>query len=419
MAEQERKARAVSDALRETLRRVLDVTFDASCDCDEAGRIVFSSSHLQELLGHGTSELVGFDLVQLASCPLEAGRINSLLGQISAQRQKLEFGGHVPLAQLETTLACKDGHIAVKLCCVPFPVNDAPIGSAGRGNIFVGLQVSHQEDLNHHARSGASGMEDSDVGELPKLSASTGIGHAVPGLCVKRNLATGVAISDDTESLASLSVSLTSLPSLAADWSKCYGKDIATQTEQVREALPRAAQCSPPLPGTAKPPRADKRTSRKPPRTSCESAQKRRIVILNTKQTVLRQFKATDNHTISQLIGQTMARINARGSGCCSWHIGLAVLHQRIAELTKQGCLETFAPHNSWQCWECLAMNDDVLDVSDDGDDQHMCAVCDAPAGGGDESDREMPSDVSSTRNADDEQSCTEDQTAQVSTALS
>ena len=52
-------------------------------------------------------------------------------------------------------------------------------------------------------------------------------------------------------------------------------------------------------------------------------------------------------------------------------------------------------------------MHDDVFDGSDD---EQLCAVCKAPAVGGDESESKMPSAVSSTRNADDEQSCTENQ---------
>ena len=105
LVEREKNARLISESLREALRGVLDVTFDASCECDEAGTIVSSSRHLQQLIGSSTTDLVGVGLMQLASTPTEAQRLETFLRQVSAQKIEDGVARFVPSpALLETVL---------------------------------------------------------------------------------------------------------------------------------------------------------------------------------------------------------------------------------------------------------------------------------------------------------------------------
>lgn len=157
LVEREKNARLISESLREALRGVLDVTFDASCECDERGIILSSSRHLQQLIGSSTSDLVGVGLVQLASKPAEALRVETFLRQVSAQ--KVGAAAHfVPSpALLETVLRCygsqgdrKRDELKVKLCCVPLPEGCAVQHPAPGGNgqrIFVGLQTVSGSDV--------------------------------------------------------------------------------------------------------------------------------------------------------------------------------------------------------------------------------------------------------------------------------
>ena len=61
LVEREKSARLISESLREALRGVLDVTFDASCECDGRGIILSSSQHLEQLIGSNSSDLEGAD----------------------------------------------------------------------------------------------------------------------------------------------------------------------------------------------------------------------------------------------------------------------------------------------------------------------------------------------------------------------
>ena len=82
LVEREKHAQLISESLRETLRGVLDVTFDASCECDETGRILCSSNHLQEmLLGQSAGKLLDLGLTQLAANAMEGQRIDTFLKQ--------------------------------------------------------------------------------------------------------------------------------------------------------------------------------------------------------------------------------------------------------------------------------------------------------------------------------------------------
>merc|ERR1719506_1479239 len=129
LAEQETKARVLSEELMTCLRGVLNMTFDASCECDETGRILHSSQHLQQLLGCSSCDPFDFHLAQLTADDLEAQRVNNFLWQIRMQRQgsaRHDFG--LP-AVLETVLKCSasqvdrmDQELKVKLCCVALPL---------------------------------------------------------------------------------------------------------------------------------------------------------------------------------------------------------------------------------------------------------------------------------------------------------
>ena len=60
---------------------------DASCECDESGRICSASPRLQLILGRSEGNLVGVDLPALAADSKEAQRMETFLQQILRQRE--------------------------------------------------------------------------------------------------------------------------------------------------------------------------------------------------------------------------------------------------------------------------------------------------------------------------------------------
>jgi len=154
LSEKEKSARLHSEALMKTLRGVLNSTFDASCECDETGRICYSSPHFKQLLGSVSGDVVECNLVHLAVNPIEAQRIDTFLRQTVLQ--KLEFA-----SLLETVLICwgsqsdrKDNQWKVKLRCVVLPTEGTASKSPAIGvvspqtqRLFVGMQEVQPPDV--------------------------------------------------------------------------------------------------------------------------------------------------------------------------------------------------------------------------------------------------------------------------------
>jgi hypothetical protein len=181
--EQEKRARHLSDALQDTLRRVLNVTFDASCECDDTGCVVRSSQHLEELLDRSAEEFVHTDLKQLAANRAESKRVDTFFKQILMHDEN----DQQPLAMLETMFsrsgtkdASKVDVVKVKLCCVPLPVQCSSLHGTTVGNdrrLFVGLQRVHGPDGSnsdgHKNQSQSNSAAGSDHGavawDLPKV----------------------------------------------------------------------------------------------------------------------------------------------------------------------------------------------------------------------------------------------------------
>jgi len=265
LAEKEKQARVLSDALRDTLRGVLDMTFDASCDCDSAGRILLFSQHLQELLGRSTSDLVGLDLMQLAASPTEADRINNFLKQMSIQM--LEGGSRTasPLAQLETVLPChtwqqdqfEDGQLTVKMSCVSLPgdcaLNGALPSRGGSGHLFLGLQKVHGADCmsnKSETRATLAFERKDDVSDKPDVkmfwSASSVTHPDVSGPCQQSST---MSTLDSNLPLACFTTNISSPLDAVQHWQELQSNIEAMSEGSDSERLRRGAA---PTPGDAR-----------------------------------------------------------------------------------------------------------------------------------------------------------------------
>lgn len=129
VVEHERHARSLSESLKEAMRGMLNVVFDASCECDAQGRLVTSSHHLQSLLGVSCDEILGMHLPRLAANDVERQRIEDFFTQ-SKPQQGLEGAAQPvrPPALMETSLRRQGQQLEsassvlrVKLCCVALP----------------------------------------------------------------------------------------------------------------------------------------------------------------------------------------------------------------------------------------------------------------------------------------------------------
>eukprot|EP00403_Amphidinium_massartii_P034941 CAMPEP_0178450490 /NCGR_PEP_ID=MMETSP0689_2-20121128/43153_1 /TAXON_ID=160604 /ORGANISM="Amphidinium massartii, Strain CS-259" /LENGTH=701 /DNA_ID=CAMNT_0020075961 /DNA_START=57 /DNA_END=2163 /DNA_ORIENTATION=- len=90
-------------------------------------------------------------------------------------------------------------------------------------------------------------------------------------------------------------------------------------------------------------------------------------------------FKATPRSTRVNSLNMIVKSCNVSGTGCCPRHIAWMCLHGLISEelLGECGHLEL---HSSWQCPDCLALNDfdsDVdMDDEEDMESEQVCNLC-------------------------------------------
>jgi len=102
-------------------------------------------------------------------------------------------------------------------------------------------------------------------------------------------------------------------------------------------------------------------------------------VKLNTCKLTLSAFEETPKRTVIYLLIDALMRINARGKGCCFFHVGLHVLRRQIVDLIKEKCNPQFTlkADEKWQCASCLVLND--LEDSDEADgEDRSCPLCGA-----------------------------------------
>ena len=105
-------------------------------------------------------------------------------------------------------------------------------------------------------------------------------------------------------------------------------------------------------------------------------------VKLNTRQCMLPAFRETPQKTMHSLREEMLGRFNCRGKGCCTFHIGLHALQQRILEMKNmnRNCRQKYNPveDQRWQCASCSALNE--ANDTDSEDDEICglaeCALC-------------------------------------------
>jgi len=399
LAEQEKRARLQGEALMKTLRRVLNTTFDASCECDETGHILCSSPQLQHLLNSNSCDLVDCGLVQLAANPAEAQRVDTFLKQMLAQKQGLAFDTGSTLALLETVLrSCsrlgnEDSDLQVKLCCVALPIHCTAIGASTfdvdgpqTQRLFVGLQevintipLRSTSHIVVHRPAELGGIE-SDL-EVPMDGGcmdfvDTNVNSATCGndgdqqnekylaefpVILSGNQQDPEVMSDMERSMdniaeeSEISFALTSSTRTRSRAAVGTLSDAGVQTElmQSAEVAVQVGVALPPIP------RARVQQQRRP------------MVNLHTRKVVMRAFQETPSQTLQQLLWNILWQINPRGKGCCYRHVGLAVLQQCISTMMVRQCDVNLKPCADWQCQVCFALNIDEFEVED-----RLCFFC-------------------------------------------
>lgn len=110
-----------------------------------------------------------------------------------------------------------------------------------------------------------------------------------------------------------------------------------------------------------------------PPAGLGESRRHRRKMRLQGGSVAVKGFKETSQKTVNYLLMNALAKINPKGSACCSYHLALLVLLTEAKGLAALECdVEPYEPCLDWQCQACLAMN--VDDPDDEG--MQVCEVC-------------------------------------------
>jgi len=399
LAEQEKRARWQAEALMKTLRRVLNITFDASCECDETGHILCSSPQLQHLLNSNSCDLVDCNLVQLAANPAEAQRVDTFLKQMLAQKQGLVSHAGSTLALLETVLrSCsrlgnEDSNLQVKLCCVALPMDCTAIGASTfdvdgsqTQRLFVGLQevintiplrsTSHivvdrpaelggiESDLEVPMDGGCMDLADTNVdsvtcgddGDQHHEKHSAEFPVILSGNQQDPGVMSDMAPSmDNIAEESEVSFALTSSTRTRSRAAVGTLSDAGVQTElmQSAEVAVQAGVALPPI-----------------PRARVQQ-QRRAMITLRTHKVVMREFQETPAKTLNQLLSRLLLRINPRGRGCCYLHVGLAVLQQCISTMTVWQCSTNSKPRADWQCQECFALNLDELEI-----EGRKCSSC-------------------------------------------
>lgn len=91
-------------------------------------------------------------------------------------------------------------------------------------------------------------------------------------------------------------------------------------------------------------------------------------IALNVGNRRVSRFAETGETTIEIMIESVICGCNIRAIGCCDWHIGLEVLRQFGKRAAQKPCKTDFEPNIGWQCWSCLAINDEDGDAYGDDD---------------------------------------------------
>jgi len=106
-------------------------------------------------------------------------------------------------------------------------------------------------------------------------------------------------------------------------------------------------------------------------------------VVLTSSKRVLPEFLETPLDTTMRALIYSLTMINARGDGCCHYHVSLARLAVAIEKMNLNPCNKRFTPSQGWQCAGCLCMNDldDECLVCGGTQWQPMTVVIDADSG--------------------------------------
>eukprot|EP00747_Dinoflagellata_sp_TGD_P052766 gnl/TRDRNA2_/TRDRNA2_148086_c0_seq1.p1 gnl/TRDRNA2_/TRDRNA2_148086_c0~~gnl/TRDRNA2_/TRDRNA2_148086_c0_seq1.p1 ORF type:complete len:826 (-),score=104.95 gnl/TRDRNA2_/TRDRNA2_148086_c0_seq1:65-2542(-) len=120
---------------------------------------------------------------------------------------------------------------------------------------------------------------------------------------------------------------------------------------------------------------------------SAPSPQKRNVE-LNSSRLILPTFAETPQTSSFLTLHTALGHANARGSGCCPWHIACARLHRAMKVLIARKCMPDFSPYKGWQCAACLSMHykaddEDLVEFENDSDDSAegcrrgpLCSIC-------------------------------------------
>ena len=118
---------------------------------------------------------------------------------------------------------------------------------------------------------------------------------------------------------------------------------------------------------------ADKAATPQPPGAYAASPRRKSRVKLCSSKLCLPQFSETPEGSVVRMLMTALLHTNARGSGCCSFHVTVARCAKALQGLSGRACLSPFQPVDAWQCAKCLALNDPLL--LDDSDEQR-CRSC-------------------------------------------
>eukprot|EP00427_Karlodinium_veneficum_P068322 CAMPEP_0169306000 /NCGR_PEP_ID=MMETSP1017-20121227/470_1 /TAXON_ID=342587 /ORGANISM="Karlodinium micrum, Strain CCMP2283" /LENGTH=533 /DNA_ID=CAMNT_0009399081 /DNA_START=19 /DNA_END=1617 /DNA_ORIENTATION=+ len=401
LMEDERHARQAGENAKEAMRGMLNVVFDASCECDLAGRLITVSEHLASLLGAIPAALLDVDLPSLAANPEESKRIKDFLAHCAPTDTGLAVR---PPSLVETSLR-REGDISedsrsvlrVKLCCIALPfqrASDDELDDCEQvQRVFVGLQEVEAPILQCDLRE-----ESSEHNVFPpcRAQASKPI-HARAKPWQKLNLLTEKSLIEmgaqqnssdedrdaDVRSLGSLTLSLsgthaTGDHTLVLPLARV---SVGTQTSSTNQnsfasSCSKACQTSassrcPPIPGTLSIGKND--------RSHPHHKRSKRKTLLS-KTSFLPPWKGTPSVTIEFVVmEQVLARINPFAQGCCFWHASLDYLAFVVEDMLSRKCNRKFWPHVGWQCHSCKGLNERVdtdSEVEEGG--VVVCGVCDS-----------------------------------------
>lgn len=356
------KDRQYLQAMHATLHSMLASLFDASCTCDESGTVHSRTPQLEDLLvGHGQWD-PSLQLSSFAASEEEATRLVHFLEQVSQnechQAQAIQVSLHTP----RSFRSKSSGAIEVKLFGIVLPARAGSPDVPTSERIFIGLQAQDNSSTS------------------------------VPDVCqeivwpekVNLELQPGFLESHDGDGADSTqgSLSYTKAHSSEAGTSKQFQhkpiasgplstEDSSTQTEPSPVLCPH---CFLPRPSQASTRNQNQSLNQRAQMTKGKKTQ----IQLNTSNRVQKDFAETSVATLTFSIIEILRATNARGKGCCGYHITLARLAQVVKNISSSRCVHDFAFFIDWQCSNCKAMNSDE-EQDDEDDEPPCCAICARP----------------------------------------